>query len=752
MKAAAGGAVIRRREDPRLVTGHGRYTGDVMPDGRLFAVFVRSTMAHARLAGVDRTRAASMPGVAGVFIAADLALNRQESPTMDGFERPPLASEVARFVGDPIAVVVAESRGEAADAAAAVEVEYEPLPVVVDPESALAEGAPVIHSDRGSNEASAGEFGEPGAVEGAEVVIRGRFVNQRLAAVPLEGNAVVAEPDGEGGIRMWCSTQVPFRVRFEVAATTGIPEEKIRVIAPDVGGAFGGKLATYVEHSVIAAVAHRLQRPVEWVEHRTENLTAMTHGRDQVQEVAVAATRDGRVLGLEAGIVGNAGAYPGLLGTGCCLLTGQMSPGVYDFPKLHVRVRTAATNTTVVSTYRGAGRPEAVSLIERTMDMLAVELGMDPAALRRMNLIRGDFPHATATGMTYDSGDYARALDLALEHAGYDALRREQRRRRERGELLQLGIGISSYVEVTGVMTPMEHAGVRVEPDGSFTVQCGTTSSGQGHETALAQLASRELGVPMEKIDVVTSDTARVTSGDGSYGSRTLQLGGSAVRAACVTLIGKAKERAAAKLEAGAEDIEQRSDGFGVRGAPGSLLTWAELAATEPLGAEEDFYQFDMTFPFGCHVSVVEVDVETGEARLIRHIAVDDCGTVLNRMLVEGQIHGGVAQGVAQALYEEFVYDSDGNPRTGTLTDYSMPTIGEIPDIETVAMETPTPNNPLGAKGVGEAGTIGATAAVQNAVVDAVSHLGVRHIDMPLHPTRVWEAIEAARRRLVSRS
>ena len=743
VKATLGG-VVKRREDPRLITGRGRYTGDVSQEGWLYAAFVRSTMPHARLLAIDRDAAVAMPGVVGVFVAADLGLKPQVSPTFDDFARPPLASDVVRFVGDAVAVVVAESRGQAADAAAAVVIEYAPLVAVIDPADAIGPGAPVLHEAKGDNIVTSTELGEADVLENAEIVVRARFINQRLAAVPIEANAVAAEPDGDGGLRLWASTQVPFRVRVEVAELTGIPEEKLRVIAQDVGGAFGAKLATYPEQSVIASVAHRLHRPVDWVEYRSENLTAMTHGRAQVQEVALGATRDGRLVGLDVAILGDAGAYPVILGPGGMVYTAQMSPGVYAIPQVHFVVRAAATNTTVVSAYRGAGRPEAISLIERGMDMLAMELGMDPAELRRRNLISGEFPHTTATGLVYDSGDYRRALDRALEAIGYDDLRREQRARRDRGERLQVGIGISSYVEMTAVMTPMEHGGARVEADGSFTVQAGTSSSGQGHETAFAQIASTTLGVPLDRVNIVPSDTGLVSSGDGTYGSRTLQLGGSAVRAACVSLIEKARDAAARHFEAAVEDVELLEGGFGVRGVPGAAITWAQLASEPDLASEEDFFQFDQTFPFGCHVAVAEVDVETGEARVVRFVAVDDCGAVLNPMLVEGQIHGGVAQGMAQALYEEFVYDSDGNPRTGTLTDYAIPTIGEIPRVETIQMETPTPNNPLGAKGVGESGTIGATPAVQNAVIDAVSYLGVRHIDMPLHPMRVWEAIRAA--------
>lgn len=739
------GGSVRRREDPRLITGRGQYTADIAREGWLHAAFVRSPVAHARIKAIEKHTAAALPGVAAVLVATDLGLKPQEMPGMDEFARPPLASDVVRFVGDIVAVVAAETRGQALDAASAVSVEYEELPAVVDPEQATAPGAPVLHVARGDNWASHTDFGEPNPLDGADVVVRARFINQRLAAIPIEANAVAAEPDGDGGLRLWTSTQVPFRVRAEVAALTGISEEKLRVIAPDVGGAFGAKLVTYPEQSIIAAIAQRLQRPVDWVEYRSENLTAMTHGRAQVQDVALGATRQGKLVGLEARILADAGAYP-YQAAGVSTYTALMTPGVYAIPKVHIEVGSAATNTTTTASYRGAGRPEAMCIIERAMDMLALELRVDPAELRRRNLISGEFPHNTATGVTYDSGDYRRALELALDAAGYEQLRSEQRERRERNDRMQLGIGISCYVEMTAVLVPMEHSVARAEPDGSFTVQAGTTSGGQGHETAFAQVAAMTLDVPMDRIKVLTSDTALVESGDGTYGSRSLQLGGSSVRAACLSLIEKAKERAAQQLEASTEDIEQRGEGFGVRGAPGSMVTWGQLASSDRLEAAEDFFQSDMTFPFGCHVAVAELDVETGEARVIRLVAVDDCGTVLNPMLVEGQIHGGVAQGIAQALYEEFVYDADGNPRTGTFTDYHVPTIGEIPLIETVSMETPTPHNPLGAKGIGESGTVGATAAVQNAVVDALSHLGVRHIDMPLHPMRVWEVIQTARK------
>ena len=728
VRSALGGRV-KRVEDRRLITGAGRYTDDNQPEGCLHAVFVRSTMAHARIAGVDASAARAIPGVVGVFLAADLAFDSETA-------RPRLCADEVKFVGDAIGVAVAPRRELAVDAATAVFVDYEPLRVVIDGAAALADP---------ENLAFEFELGEDGPLEGADAVVRARIVNQRLAAVPIEANAVLAEPDGEGGIRLWTSTQVPFEVRSQVAAAIGLPESRVRVIAGDVGGAFGAKLMTYPEQSVIAALAQKLDRPVRWFEYRTENMVAMTHGRGHVQDVALGATADGKLVGLEADVVADAGAYAGLAPP-LIVFTALLATSVYEIPRLRYRAKSAFTNTAVMSAYRGAGRPEAIAMIERAMDMLAAELRMDPAELRRLNLIRGEFPYTTGTGLTYDSGDYVRALDLALAAAGYGELRREQAARRERGDRLQLGIGLSVYVEMTAVRLTAELGGARAEPDGSFVLTVGTTSSGQGHETAFAQLASEALGVPMDVIRVVQSDTALVPGGSGTSGSRSLQIGGSAVRKACLELVERAKAETARRLEAEPDDIVRFEDGrFGVRGVPATALSWAQLATDAALMVDTEFEQDDQTFPFGCHVAVAEVDVETGEARLIRHIAVDDCGTVLNPMLVEGQIHGGVAQGVAQALYEEFVYDAEGNPLTTSLIDYAIPTIGEIPVIETVHMETPTPLNPLGAKGIGESGTIGATPAAQNAVIDAVSHLGVRHIDMPLHPMRVWEAIQKAR-------
>ncbi len=730
------GGFVRRREDPRLIRGEGRFTDDVQVAGCLHAAFVRSPLAHARIRGIDTSAALAIPGVVRVFTANDL---RFQSETA----RPRLCADEVKFVGDAVAVAVAESREAAADAAAAVEVDYEPLPVLVDMTRALEADAVLVHPDKGDNVAFDFDLGEEEPLATAPNVVSARVVNQRLAPVPMECNAVVAEPDGSGGIRMWTSTQVPFNVRASVAESLGLDEAQVRVISPDVGGAFGAKLMVYPEQSVIAAAALALGRPVRWTEYRTENMTAMTHGRGLVTDISLAAFDDGKVSELEANVTADAGAYAGL-SPPQLVLTAMLSSAVYDIERVRFKSSCVFTNTAVMSAYRGAGRPEAIAMVERAMDLLAQQLRIDPAELRRRNLIRGEFPHTTATFCTYDSGDYERALDLALEAAGYAALREEQKARRERGDRLQLGIGLSSYVEMTAVLNTTEAATARLEDDGTFAILVGTMASGQGHETAYTQLASAALGVPPDDIRIVQGDTGVVASGYGSSGSRSLQLGGSAVRKACVELVEKAKDEAARRLEAARDDIEQREGGaFGVRGVPSAMLTWRDLG---PLVAAAEFEQSDQTFPFGCHVAVVDVDVETGEARLVRHIAVDDCGTVLNHVLVEGQVHGGVAQGVAQALYEEFAYDAEGNPLTASLVDYGIPTIGEIPPITVVQMETPTPLNPLGAKGIGESGTIGSTPAVQNAVIDAVSHLGVRHIDMPLHPMRVWEAIQSARR------
>ena len=741
------GSAVKRREDPRLVSGRGQYVDDVPAPGALHAAFARSPLAHAAITGIDATAARALPGVVAVFTAADLGLRPRQAWGLVAEElgRPPLAGEVVRFVGDAVAVAVAETRAAAADAAQAVEVDYEPRPVLATPEAAAAAQAAVLFPEHGSNLALEVNTGNPEAgdpLESAEVVIRRRLTNQRLAAVPIEGNAVLAVPE-TGGLTVYTSTQSPFQVRDAVADALGLEEDRVRCIAPDVGGGFGAKILVSAEQVVVAAAAHRLGRPVKWIETRSEGMVAMNQGRGQAQEVELGARRDGTLVGLRARVIADAGAYPSQ-GAFLPMLTGQMASGPYRIPRIDFQARSYATNTTPTAAYRGAGRPEATALLERSLDLLAVKLDMDPVALRRINLLRAeDFPYETPTHAVYDSGDYAATLEKAVEMAGYGALREEQRRRRAAGDPVLLGIGVSCYVEVTSPASPTEFGGVEVDAKGLVTVRVGTASSGQGHETAFSMLAADRLGVGMEQVIVIEGDTGRVARGDGTGGSRSLQLGGSAVVVACDLLLEQARELAGAKLEVAPEDLEAAEGGLRVRGVPARGMTWAELAGAGLGPAEADAFA-ESSYPFGCHIAVVEVDSETGHVRLARHIAVDDCGTVLNPMLVEGQVHGGIAQGVAQALFEEVVYDSDGNPRTASLLDYSVPTANELPNPETAYTETPTPNNPLGAKGIGESGTIGSTPAVWNAVIDALAHLGIRHLEMPCTPDRVWAALNAS--------
>lgn len=756
MRGSILGNEVKRTEDPRLLTGAGRYLDDLRLEGVASAVFVRSPIAHARITAIDTTQAAAMPGVLGVFTAADIPGTMQMLPMpMPALARPLLASETVRYVGDQVAVVVAETRTQATDAAELVVVDYDPLPVVIDPERATEPDAALLAPAHGSNVA----FGAPAARDeglfaDADVVVKARFVNQRLAAAPMEANGCAALPDPEtDGLILYCSTQHAHGAQGSVAGAIGLDASKLRVIAPAVGGGFGAKGGAYPEWAVCCLLAQRLGRPVLWFETRSENMTAMVHGRAQIQLVELGAKRDGTLVALRGHAIQDCGGYAAF-GAVLPTMTRMMSSGVYRIPKIEFGFSSVLTNTTPVSAYRGAGRPEAAAMLERGMDMLAGELGMDPAELRRRNFIPPDaFPYTTAAGQTYDVGDYERALDEALRLAGYEQLRKEQQVRRERGDSRLLGIGIACYVEITG-FGGNEFGSVEVHPDGSVTVLTGTSPHGQGHETAWAQIVSDTLGVPLESVTVLHSDTKIVPSGGGTMGSRSAQLGGSAVLTASQAVLEKAKQLAAHLLEAASEDIVVFEDGrLGVAGSPQSGVTWARLAEAaqnppegiEPgLLAAPGFTQAGATFPFGCHVAVVEVDSETGLATLQRIVAVDDCGRILNPMLVRGQQHGGLGQGIAQALYEQFVYDDDGNPLTGTFATYAFPSAAELPAYETANTQTPTPLNPLGAKGIGESATIGSTPAVQNAVVDALAHLGVKHLDMPLTPERVWRAIHSA--------
>lgn len=751
------GTRVTRREDPRLLTGTGAYVADLRIaelEGALTVAFVRSTIAHARLEDVDLSEAREMPGVVAVFAAPDLGL-AAPGPRMPWvpaqMARPWLATDIVRFVGEPVAMVVADDPASAVDAAEMVIVDLDPLSPVVDPETALAAESPLLYPEVGSNVACENPAERDEALfDGCEVVVSGRMVNQRLAACPLEGRATAAHWDGER-LTVWLSTQNAHGARGAFAAGLGLDASLIRIVAPDVGGGFGAKIGSYPEELLTAWAAKRLDRPTRWVETRTENMLAMGHGRAQVHHFEIGGSRDGRVAAYRLDITADGGAYPSMAAF-LPTFTRMMAPGTYDIARVEASSRVVVTNTTQVEAYRGAGRPEATAAIERAMDLFAAEVGLDPAEVRRRNLIASDrFPFTSPTGATYDVGEFEGALDKALAAAGYDDLRAEQARRRSAGESPLLGIGVSTYVEITaGGGPPTEFGSVEIHPGGTVTVLTGSSPHGQGHHTVWASLVAERLGVDPSVVTVVHGDTDVVPRGGGTMGSRSLQLGGVAAVNAADLVIERARAVAAEEFEAAVEDIVfDAADGgvFHVAGTPARSLSWGELAeaaadAGEVLAAETDFTADGPTFPFGAHVAVVEVDPETGLTRLVRMVACDDAGTIINPLLADGQRHGGLAQGAAQALLEEFRYDDDGNPLTTTFADYTFVSAAELPDYELVTQETPTPYNPLGAKGIGESATIGSTPAVQSAVIDAVAHLGVRHIDMPCTPERVWRSIE----------
>ncbi|MGH9056269.1 MAG: xanthine dehydrogenase family protein molybdopterin-binding subunit, partial [Acidimicrobiales bacterium] len=655
--------------------------------------------------------------------------------------------------------VVAETGPQAVDAAEAVVVDVDPMPVVVTQAAAAAAGATLLFPEAESNVCFATSLGEGDPLEGADEVAEVDMVSQRLAGVPMEPNGCLAVPgEPAGGITCWISHQHPHGVHPDVARVLGLEPEKVRVVCPWVGGGFGPKAAMYVEYLVTAAAAMRLGRPVKWIETRSEDMLSLVHGRDYAMNAKLGLTSDGKIVGLDATVLASAGAYPAL-GAVLPMLTQLMAVGVYDIPKVRFQGTSVVTNTTPVGAYRGAGRPEATQLIERVMDVAADKLGIDPAELRRRNFLDpASFPLTTTTGGAYDSGEYAKALDAALDAAGYKELRAEQERRREGGERVQLGIGVSAYVEVTAPLgLHVEYGGVEVHDDGTASMMAGTSVHGQGHWTAFAMVASDTLGIAMDKIRLVNSDTATVPRGAGTMGSRSLQTAGNAVLASSKEVLARARQIAAHELEASAEDMVPGDGGLHVAGVPGRTVSWGDLAVASrdasrlpegmepgPLRHEGDFDGGNSTFPFGAHVSVVEVDTETGRVSMRRHVAVDDCGKILNPLLVRGQQHGGIAQGASQVLYEWVQYDADGNPLTGNLMDYLMPAASELSSFEVSNTETASPRNPLGAKGIGESATIGSTPAVQNAVVDAVSHLGITHIDMPCTPERVWRAVKTA--------
>ena len=758
------GNAVRRLEDPTLLTGDGKYVDDLVEPNMLHVAFVRSTVAHANVLSVDDGEAKSMPGVVGVYHSRgdDLGVPSLQQFQMmpETLNRPAFATDKVRFVGDIVAAVVAESRAQAADAAEQVIVDYDPLPSVLSPAEAMAPDAPLLFSEHGSNVCFGTTFPEgddSDPVEGAEVVAELTMVSQRLAGVPMETNGILAAPS-DGGLTLWVSHQAPHAIHGAYAPMLGLEPDKLRVVCPWVGGGFGPKAATYVEHLITAAAALKLGRPVKWMASRSEDMVSLVQGRDYVMTARLGVARDGKITGLDASVVASAGAYPAL-GAILPMLTQMMSVGVYDIPRVRFKSAGVLTNNTTIGAYRGAGRPEATQLIERVLDVAAAQIGMDPAEIRRLNFIPPDrFPLTTPTGADYDSGEYEKSLDAVLKASGYADLRVEQERRRAAGDTKQLGIGLSTYVEVTApVGLHIEFGAVEVNDDGSANVLAGTSSHGQGHHTAFAMLASEVLGIPMDKITLVNSDTSTVPRGAGTMGSRSLQTAGSAIHIASNEVFARAQKIAAHLLEASPDDIVKGDGGVNVAGVPAKALSWAELATASrdksrlpddlepaPLRHELDFDGTGSTFPFGAHVSVVEVDTETGQVTMLRHVAVDDCGRILNPLLVAGQQHGGIAQGAAQALYEWMQYDGDGNPLTSNLMDYAMPSAAELCSFEVSNTETASPRNPIGAKGIGESGTIGSTPAIHNAVVDAVRPLGVTHIDMPCTAERVWQAIQAA--------
>jgi carbon-monoxide dehydrogenase large subunit len=664
--------------------------------------------------------------------------------------QPLLATDTVRYVGEPVAMVVHEGRYTGEDIAELVEVDYEALPAVVDPKAAR-DGSTYLFPDLASNVVMSKDPDEQtDTFDNCEVVVSQEILNQRVAVAPLEVRSAAAVWEA-GRLTAWIPNQGAQGTQEMVVGALGLTTEDVHIITPAVGGAFGAKFGADPEQVLVCWVARHVGRPATWVETRSENMVAMTHGRAQIQTVTIGGDRDGNVKAYRLNVLQDSGAYP-RFGAILPTLTLLRAPAVYDIEKLETSFTSVVTNTTPVGAYRGAGRPEATAVIERAMDLFAAEIGMDPAEVRRRNLLPAfTEPLTTKGGALYDSGNYPMALDTVLAAADYDGLRREQAARRERGDAIQLGLGLSVYVEITGggdeSGPPNENATVEVHPDGTATILTGTSPHGQGHSTVWAMLASEELGIPIDKITVKWGDTDLVPQGGGTAGSRSLQQGGAAVKQAALELIEVARSRVADELEVAPEDLVVDHDlaGLAVRGDPSAGVSFASLAEKEPLLVRAVFTAPGPTYPFGAHVAVAEVDVETGKAVLTRLIALDDAGTLINPLLAEGQRHGGLAQGAAQALLEEVLYDEDGNPTTTTFADYPIVSATELPSFELVTTETPTAYNPLGAKGIGEAGTIGATPAVQNAVIDAVAHLGVRHIDMPTTSMRVWSAINAAK-------
>jgi aerobic carbon-monoxide dehydrogenase large subunit len=768
------GQPVRRREDPRLITGGAQYTDDIPLAGALYLALVRSPHAHARILAINTEAAKRAPGVVAVVTGEEIKSLlpgplpvAAQPPGVRLTEIYPLAIDRVRHVGEPVAAVVAKDRYLARDAADLVEVEYDPLPVVVDPEQALEASSPRVYDqfpDNVSYTLSGTTEGFDSVFQEADQIVSVRLVNQRLLPTPMETRAVAAQYQrGAGQLTVWASTQVPHLLRTYVAEVLSMPEHQVRMIAPEVGGAFGCKITMYGEDVLVPLLAMRLGKPVKWMEDRRENYVGTTHGRGQVDYAEAAVKKDGTVLAVKVRIIADLGAYLRLFTAGVPTFTTLVMPGCYRFKHFASEIVGVYTNKTPTDAYRGAGRPEATYVIERLMDRIADDLRLDPTEVRRRNFIPKDaFPYTTPSGAVYDSGDYELTLNRLLELVDYDALKREQAEARAQGRYL--GIGFSTYMEICGVgpskfFQPTggwESATVRVGPAGKVTVHTGVSPHGQGQETAFAQIVADQLSLPIEDIVVLHGDTAIVQQGIGTMGSRAIPVGGTALLRASEKVRDKARQIAAHLLEASVEDIELSDGKLSVRGAPNQAVTFAQVAREayrvtslppeiEPgLEAQSFFDPPNFTYPFGAHACIVEVGADTGEIQIKRYVGVDDCGNVINPLLVDGQVHGGIAQGLAQALYEEVVYDESGQLLTGSLMDYAVPKAQMLPWYETDRTVTPSPANPLGAKGIGEAGTIASSVAVVNAVIDALSPLGIDHIDMPLRPEKVWRAIEAA--------
>jgi carbon-monoxide dehydrogenase large subunit len=771
------GAKIHRREDPRLVTGRGRFVDDMQPARVLHGAFVRSPYGHARVKKIELTNAMKAPGVVAIYTARNFdGVLSGAMPVTVSFvaeKKQPIgwayiAKDEVHYQGEIVAIVVADGRSQAVDAASLVEVDYEPLPAAIDINAAF-KGGPTAHAGGPDNVAwdlTVGGGDVDAAFAQADVVVKERILQQRLFPIAMEGRAALADYSPiENKLTMWTSSQVPHWVRLCLTLAMGIPESNIHVVAPDVGGGFGSKIHIYPEEYLLAAASKLSGRAIKWVEGRTENLASTHHGRAQIFDIELAAKKDGTLLGYKVTQYVDTGAYVSVFSSFQCSAY-AVAAGAYDLKNVQFRTVGVLTNTTPTDAYRGAGRPEATHAIERGIDLVARKLDMDPAEIRRKNFTT-KFPHANYLGLTYDTGDYDKALTKALQTIGYANLRKRQEELRKKGRYL--GIGLSTWIEVCGFgpsaitaanepLALVESSVVRVHPTGSASIYVGTSPHGQGHATTFAQIAADTLGIPYDSIEVHTGDTGDTPFGYGTYGSRSLHVGGSAVLIGARKVVEKAKKLAAHMLEASEDDIVFDQGRFYVKGSPDKAKTMGEVAfaahlAGLPEGMEQGleattYYDPpDLSWPFGTHVCVVEVDAETGHVDLQKYVAIDDCGNVINPMIVEGQVHGGVVQGIAQALYEEVVYDQDtGVLRTGTLLDYMIPTANEIPEFIADRTVTPSTTNPLGAKGIGEAGTIASSVAVINAVCDALAPFGITHVDMPASPDRLWKQIQEARK------